>query len=111
MSDHDRIRWRCRRGMLELDLVLNAFVERYLGILVPRELQAFRALLERPDPELLDYVMGHAEPAAAEECEVIARLRGVKVHVSSCIPSAQGPLSAGEAGFVRGNGVMPLAQN
>jgi antitoxin CptB len=97
--------------MLELDLVLNAFLERYLAILEPRELEAFRALLERPDPELLDYVMGHSEPGAAEECKVIARLRGVNVHLASNIASAPVPLSTGEAGFVRANGVMPFAQN
>jgi antitoxin CptB len=111
MSDHDRIRWRCRRGMLELDLVLNAFLERHLAILEPHELEAFHALLERPDPELLDYVMGHAQPGAADECEVIALLRDVNVHLASNIPSAPGPLSAGDTGFVRASGVMPLAQN
>jgi antitoxin CptB len=111
MSDHDRIRWRCRRGMLELDLVLNAFLESHLAILEPHELEAFRALLERPDPELLDFVMGHAQPGAAEECQVIARLRDVNVHLASNIASAPVRLSTGEAGFVGASGVMPLAQN
>jgi succinate dehydrogenase flavin-adding protein (antitoxin of CptAB toxin-antitoxin module) len=73
---HERIRWRCRRGMLELDLVLNAFAETHLQTLAPAELETFRALLERPDPELLDYVMGRDEPSAARELELVALMRG-----------------------------------
>jgi antitoxin CptB len=74
MSEADRIRWHCRRGMLELDLVLNAFLERHLANLAPRDLAAFRTLLQRPDPELLELVMGNKEPAG-EEREVVALLR------------------------------------
>ena len=72
---YERIRWRCRRGMLELDLVLNAFLERHFASLEPRSVDAFRALLERPDPELLDFVMGHSNPAASEERELVALMR------------------------------------
>ena len=71
----ERIRWRCRRGMLELDLVLDAFAEKHLQTLAPAELEALRALLERPDPELLDYVMGRDEPRASEELELVALMR------------------------------------
>ena len=72
---HDRIRWRCRRGMLELDLVLTAFLERHLASLDPRKLDVFSALLERPDPELLNFVMGHEEPAGTDERELVALMR------------------------------------
>ena len=79
MSDgdrlHDRMRWRCRRGMLELDLVLNAFLDRHLAGLEPAGIDALRGLLERPDPELLDLVMGHAEADTAGEREVLALVR------------------------------------
>ena len=104
MSDDDRIRWHCRRGMLELDLVLNAFLERHLSTLDARKLEAFRALLECPDPELLDYVMGHKEPAAVEQYEVAALLRGVNVHLASNMPSTPAPLGKGEARFLGANG-------
>jgi antitoxin CptB len=78
MSDADRIRWRCRRGMLELDLVLTAFLDRHFATLAPRSVDAFCALLERPDPELLDFVMGHHEPAPGEERELVALLRAAR---------------------------------
>jgi antitoxin CptB len=104
MSDDDRIRWRCRRGMLELDLVLNAFLERHLCTLDARKLEVFCTLLERPDPELLDYVMGHNEPGSAEECEMIALLRNVNVHLTSYIPSTSPALGNGEARFLGASG-------
>ena len=71
----DRLRWRCRRGMLELDLVLNAFLERHLDRLDGPALEAFSALLARTDPELLDLVMGRSEPAGRREEALVALLR------------------------------------
>jgi succinate dehydrogenase flavin-adding protein (antitoxin of CptAB toxin-antitoxin module) len=73
----ERIRWHCRRGMLELDLVLNAFVQRHLATLTPRELDTFRGILERPDPELLDLVMAHTDPEDTAERELIRLMRAV----------------------------------
>jgi antitoxin CptB len=75
---NERIRWHCRRGMLELDLVLNAFVERHLDGLDAQELEVFQAVLAYPDPMLLAVVMGHAEPEEVREREIVARLRAVR---------------------------------
>ena len=75
---HDRIRWNCRRGMLELDLVLNAFVERHLDGLDATELEVFQAVLAYPDPMLLAVVMGQAEPEDAAERGIVTRLRAVQ---------------------------------
>ena len=72
---HDRLRWRCRRGMLELDLVLSAFLERHLDQLDASEIEALKVLLALPDPDLLDLVMGRAEPEGAAEHELIALMR------------------------------------
>jgi antitoxin CptB len=76
MSEADRIRWRCRRGMLELDLVLAAFLERHLNSLGPRSLATLRKLLELPDPELFDLVMGRGQAENADERELVALMRG-----------------------------------
>ena len=74
----ERIRWHCRRGMLELDLVLSAFVERHLDGLDATELEVFQAVLAYPDPTLLAVVMGHAEPEEAAERDIVAMLRAVQ---------------------------------
>ncbi|HYC48146.1 MAG TPA: succinate dehydrogenase assembly factor 2 [Burkholderiales bacterium] len=70
--ERDRIRWRCRRGMLELDLVLAGFVERHLDSLDDTQIDAFISLLMRPDPELLDLVMGRSDGRNVRERELLA---------------------------------------
>ena len=72
---HDRLRWHCRRGMLELDLVLNDFLERHLDALDPAGIEAFKALLALPDPDLLNLVMGHSDPENPRERELVALMR------------------------------------
>jgi succinate dehydrogenase flavin-adding protein (antitoxin of CptAB toxin-antitoxin module) len=62
MGDFDRIRWRCRRGLLELDLVLDAFLARGYERLDGGQRRLFAELLERPDNELLDLALGRSEP-------------------------------------------------
>ena len=70
--ERDRIHWRCRRGMLELDLVLTGFLDKHLDHLDDSQLDAFNGLLMRPDPELLDLVMGRGEGRSPNERSVLA---------------------------------------
>jgi antitoxin CptB len=79
MSERDRILWHCRRGLLELDLVLAGFVERDFEKLDPAGIRALRKLLDYPDNDLLDLVMGRADLAEDLECsEVLELLRRSK---------------------------------
>jgi antitoxin CptB len=71
----ERIRWRCRRGLLELDLLLTAFLEKHLEHLDDAALDAFAHLLTRPDPELFDLVMGRDESGNPHERHILALLR------------------------------------
>lgn len=48
-AEQRRLAWRCRRGLLELDIVLQRFVNGQFSALSLREQQAFDALLELPD--------------------------------------------------------------
>ena len=63
MAEFDRIRWRCRRGLLELDLVLKRFLEHRFDGLDADERRLFDELLDAPDNDLLDMALGRAEPA------------------------------------------------
>lgn len=51
-AEQRRLAWRCRRGMLELDIVLQRFVAQYFNQLTLSELQALDELLDLPDNEL-----------------------------------------------------------
>jgi len=61
-ADLARLRWRCRRGLLELDVLLQRFLERRYSYLTPVEREQFEQLLTLPDQELLGYLQGKGEP-------------------------------------------------
>ncbi|HYA39282.1 MAG TPA: succinate dehydrogenase assembly factor 2 [Candidatus Methylomirabilis sp.] len=71
----DRLRWRCRRGVLELDLVLLAFLERRYPDLSSGEKMAFDKLLEIPDELLLAYVRGNQTPPENELKRIVTEIR------------------------------------
>ena len=79
MSESDRVRWHCRRGMLELDLVLARFLERHYATLTPGQHAAFKTLLEYSDNDLWAVVSGHGEPDGADPdmLSVTSLLQGV----------------------------------
>ena len=57
-----RLKWKCRRGMLELDFLLERFVKNKLTLLDDKQLQLFDRLLDEPDPVLLSWFMEHDVP-------------------------------------------------
>jgi len=56
-----RLRWACRRGMLELDVLLAPFVEQGFDALDDTQKQTFERLLACDDPDLFSWFMGHAK--------------------------------------------------
>lgn len=56
-----RLRWRCRRGLLELDLWLQRFAAARLERLSAEECRALEALLEEADADLLAWLEGRQE--------------------------------------------------
>ena len=70
-----RVLWRCRRGMRELDLLLQRYMGERYGVAPPAERRAFERLLELPDPQIAACLL-HGEPAPdAELGRLLARLR------------------------------------
>jgi len=63
----NRLRWHCRRGMLELDLVLARFLEENYAGLTAQQRQEFENLLELEDHELWQRVRSKASTASAVE--------------------------------------------
>ena len=70
-----RLRWRCRRGMLELDLLLQGFLDNGYADLDEAEQQLFIELLELPDQDLFENLMAIDEPERKEFSRVIAKIR------------------------------------
>jgi antitoxin CptB len=68
------LRWRQRRGMRELDVLLENYFRRHHETAGPEAKAAFERLLDREDPEIWLWVVGQQEPPA-EFADVIAALR------------------------------------
>jgi len=72
-----RLRWRCRRGMKELDVLLERFAERVLPQASAAECRVFAELLELPDPLLVGFLLGAATPAEPHLAQAIGRMRAL----------------------------------
>ena len=70
-----RALWRCRRGMKELDLVLERFARGPLRHCSPAERARFEALLGLPDPLLADYLLGGMAPHGPAMAQLVTRIR------------------------------------
>ena len=87
VSAKSRLRWQCRRGMLELDNLLLAFYQAYIANLpdstldftqnrlTEEELAAFETLLQCSDSLLLEYLMGRIVPSDRKTADVVDKIR------------------------------------
>jgi antitoxin CptB len=70
-----RLRWRCRRGMHELDGVLESFARVTLARLDAADFARFEQILDLPDPELVAYLVGSSAPADPDIARLVERIR------------------------------------
>lgn len=70
-SARNRLRWRCRRGMKELDVLLARWIEEGWPQAAEPQRRAFAWLLEQPDPDIAGWLIGGARPPGAARCALI----------------------------------------
>jgi antitoxin CptB len=80
-----RLLWRCRRGMKELDVLLERYLKSGQVPVSAADGAAFERLLELPDPELADYLLGHKLPGDPSLAGLVRRI-------------SHGPAAGGEDG-------------
>jgi len=71
-----RMRWRCRRGLLELDIVLARFIEQYAGLSKEQKI-VFDELLDLPDNTLWDMISGKEDALQDAQRALIQLIRSV----------------------------------
>jgi antitoxin CptB len=74
-TELNRLRWRCRRGLLENDLVLERFLGRHGAALGRERLAALNELLTLPDPDLWALISGQRECDEPRLAPMVAMLR------------------------------------
>ncbi len=75
MDDQGHLKWRCRRGVRELDVVLDAWLNNAYPTASSAQRLAFAELLAMSDPQLFDVLLGRADVADVVQREVVAELR------------------------------------
>jgi antitoxin CptB len=75
MKNLERVRWRSRRGLLELDIVLERFVNTHYLQLSLDEQEAFEVLLDMPDTPLWDMIAGRQEAAQNGQRALLEKIR------------------------------------
>jgi antitoxin CptB len=72
-----RLLWRCRRGMKELDVLLERFAREALAGASPEEWDAFAELLALPDPALTGYLLRGEVPPEPHLAALVERIRSL----------------------------------
>ncbi|HET9034530.1 MAG TPA: succinate dehydrogenase assembly factor 2 [Dokdonella sp.] len=79
MNDTDaelkRLRWRCRRGTRELDQLLGWWLDKRYAEADEELRRGFADLLEQPDPDVWDWLVGRGAPLDARQLRVIDEIR------------------------------------
>lgn len=74
-SQRCQILWRCRRGMRELDLMLEAYVGSRYDDAMESERQAFLQLLDLPNDRLIGYLIGLVRPEEGPARRIVEQIR------------------------------------
>ena len=73
-----KLRWRCRRGLLENDLLIERFFSTYGAVITPTQAEGLEVLMDLPDNDLLDLLLRRTEPIELDHAgalQVLGMLR------------------------------------
>lgn len=76
MTNLARLKWQCRRGMKELDVLLQRYLTNHYPHADTAELAALQTLLDLQDDVLYAYIMGQQQPDDVQQQQVLTKLRG-----------------------------------
>ena len=78
-AELSRLRWRCRRGIRELDLLLTAWLDTVGPAAGSERMGQFARLLELPDPEIERYLLGGVRPDDPGTAGIVAGIRELRL--------------------------------
>jgi antitoxin CptB len=84
-AELNKLKWRCRRGLLENDLFIERFFSKHEAVLTVSQAQGLQLLMELADPDLLDLLLARREPEGeldnGDVREVLTLMRNAPVSV------------------------------
>jgi len=76
-TEYAELKWRCRRGMLELDILLNTYLDTRYESMSEQQGAVFRDVLDYPDQVLFDLLLGNMQSSDADVSRLISEIQHV----------------------------------
>ena len=106
-----KLKWRCRRGLLENDLFIERFFDRHEATITPEQARGLQTLMELSDNDLLDLLLARKEPEGELECaevvQVLHLLRTAPIRRPPASPQARRAAEEQAGDILARNSVRP----
>lgn len=77
MTEYSELKWRCRRGMLELDILLNSYLDKNYSTMSQQQGDLFGEVLDYPDQVLFDLLMGNMQSSDARVNRLVSEIQRI----------------------------------
>ena len=77
ITEYSELKWRCRRGMLELDILLNSYLDKNYENMSPQQGVVFNELLDYPDQVLFDLLLGNMQSSDADVNRMVSEMQRI----------------------------------
>ena len=77
MTEYSELKWRCRRGMLELDILLNSYLDKNYSTMSPQQGDIFSEVLDYPDQVLFDLLLGNMQSSDARVNRLVNEIQRI----------------------------------
>ena len=75
--EYAELKWRCRRGMLELDILLNSYLDKSYSTMTPQQGAVFSEVLDYPDQVLFDLLLGNMQSSDRSVNKLISEIQAI----------------------------------
>jgi antitoxin CptB len=75
LAEYSELKWRCRRGMLELDILLNSYLDKNYSTMSAQQAETFSVVLDYPDQVLFDLLLGNMQSSDARINRLVSEIR------------------------------------
>lgn len=83
MGKESRLKWRCRRGIREMDLLLEKYLHKYYPHLPGPDQDNFQALLEETDLDIYDWITARSKPEKPAYLPLIKQLQSLQAKINT----------------------------
>ena len=77
IAEYAKLKWRCRRGMLELDILLNSYLDKHYDTMSQQQGDIFSEVLDYPDQVLFDLLLGNMQSSDASVNTMISEIQRI----------------------------------